>query len=101
MILGTSILQVGCQVCSDNFLNVAGYCVANLTQSTYTCNIENCAFCSQNNYCAQCEDGYVVYMGNYQRCVKMYSPYQFCKLTGLFGDFCNICNDGYTQNFND
>lgn len=73
MIYGTSILQIGCLICEDGFLWNAGYCVANISLQIYQCSIPNCAYCAQNNYCVQCQDGYISYMGNYQKCIPYYS----------------------------
>ena len=81
---GTSILQIGCLLCEDNYVNVGGYCVANLTLSSYTCNIPNCAFCIGDNYCGECEVGYVAYLGSNRKCVPYYSSLINCQLTGLF-----------------
>ena len=35
----STALSVGCIECWSNFINVGGFCVANLTQSNYTCNV--------------------------------------------------------------
>ena len=43
MWLGTDTsLTYGCLICMENFLNVGGFCVANLTQQNYLCDIDNC-----------------------------------------------------------
>ena len=51
MHFGTSALVVGCIDCYEGFINILGMCVANLTQSSYECNVPNCNFCIQNNFC--------------------------------------------------
>lgn len=39
MIPGTSSLQIGCITCQQNFTNVGGYCVANISLANFTCEI--------------------------------------------------------------
>ncbi len=53
IIPGSSDLTVGCIICNTNYINVGGYCVANLSV-TYQCNLANCVYCIQNNICGQC-----------------------------------------------
>ena len=98
MIYGTSILGTGCVLCNTGFVLNAGYCVANISLAQYQCNIPNCAYCTQNNYCGQCMEGFISYMGNYQHCIPYYSGETNCKLTALFSSQCAVCMDGYTLN---
>lgn len=49
----TGSLTYGCVACNPNFFNVGGYCVANISMN-YTCNIDNCVYCIQNNMCGKC-----------------------------------------------
>ena len=68
-------------------------CVANLTQSSYQCDVSNCNSCVQNNFCGQCADGYTVIVNTGGRCWKKYSPIPFCALTT--GALCAECEQGY------
>lgn len=99
MIAGTSSLSVGCINCMPNYVNVGGYCVANLTQSSFVCNIANCVYCVQNNICGQCATGYTAFMGATSSCVANYSPIPNCAVTGLLNPSatptCAQCNNGY------
>ena len=54
MIPMTSSLTTGCIACNQNFVNVGGYCVANISLGNYTCMIDNCVYCVQNNMCGKC-----------------------------------------------
>lgn len=49
-----SLLNYGCIECWEGFVNVGGYCVANLYIQNYNCSLENCIYCVSNNYCGQC-----------------------------------------------
>ena len=91
----TSILSVGCIQCMSGFINVGGFCVANLTQANYTCNVENCEYCIQNNFCGQCEEGYITILYTGGQCWKTYSPLPNCKITTLYHPVCQACNEGY------
>lgn len=100
MVPGSSSLSVGCVTCNQNYMNVGGYCVANLTQTNATqpmfvCNINNCVYCIQNNVCGQCATGYTAYMGSSYQCTKNYSPIPNCLLTPLFAPICVACAQGY------
>ena len=79
----TSSLTYGCIACNENFFYVGGYCVANISLGNYTCNIDNCVYCVQNNMCGQCAEGYTVFMGATNYCMKNYSPYLGCALTPI------------------
>lgn len=92
---GTSTLQVGCVTCQQNFVNVGGYCVANISLGSYTCTIENCVYCVQNNICGQCAPGYSVYIANAGVCAPNYSPIPNCLMTPLFSMACTQCASGY------
>lgn len=95
MVYGTSELQIGCINCQSGFINVGGFCVANLTQANYTCNIQNCVYCISNNICGQCAQGYNVYMGTNYQCTKNYSPIPNCLLTPIFAPVCQLCATNY------
>ena len=88
-------LHVGCLMCMENYINVGGFCVANLTQSNYLCDVDNCEYCVQNNYCGKCEDGYYIQLFTGGQCWKEYSPLPYCKLTTIFGALCIACDDGF------
>ena len=94
----STVLTVGCIDCWTNFVNVGGFCVANLTQANYTCNVENCVYCVQNNYCGMCGDGYTLLTQTGGQCWKTYSPLPYCKITTLISPVCFACNDGYALN---
>lgn len=93
---GTSELTIGCKTCEQNFINVGGYCVANITQANFTCNIQNCVYCVQNNVCGKCGKNYTVYLGSLSICIRDYSPIPNCLLTPLEQTGCYKCADGYT-----
>lgn len=99
MIPGTSSLQVGCVNCQAGYVNVGGYCMANLTQANYQCNIANCVYCVQNNICGQCASGYTVYLGSNNMCVPNSSPIPNCLITPIFDPsstpICSLCASGY------
>lgn len=99
MVAGTSGLQIGCINCMPNYINVGGYCVANISQTNYVCNIANCVYCVQNNICGQCLPGFTAFMGSTSSCVANYSPIPNCLLTGLFNPSgtptCAQCANGY------
>lgn len=96
MFPGTSTLGVGCVTCQQNYVNVGGYCVANISLGNYTCNIENCVYCVQNNICGQCAPGYTVYIANAGVCAPNYSPIPNCLFTPLFSTACTQCASNYT-----
>lgn len=95
MFPGTSTLGVGCVICQPNFVNVGGYCVANISLGNYTCTIENCVYCVQNNICGQCAPGYSVNIANAGICAPNYSPIPHCLTTPLFSTACTQCASGY------
>lgn len=95
MTFGTgSLLEFGCVTCMTNFINVGGICVANLTQTNYECNINNCDFCIQNNFCGKCATGYTLLTNTGGQCWKNYSPVTNCMLTTA-EVMCAACNTGY------
>lgn len=61
-----SIFQYGqilCDInsCAIGYINVYGYCVANITNTSISCNqsmVPNCLSCSYPNFCSQCQAGY-------------------------------------------
>jgi hypothetical protein len=55
LISGTSDLLFGCTNCQQGFINVGGRCVVNITQSSYTCEIDNCIYCIYDNACGKCK----------------------------------------------
>lgn len=81
--------------CNQNFVNVGGYCVANISLGTYSCNIQNCLYCIQNNACGQCAPGFTVYFSNPTVCVPNYSAIPNCVLTPIFTTLCFQCASGY------
>ena len=85
----------------NGFINVGGFCVANLTQANYTCNVENCVYCIQNNFCGQCGDGYTTLIQTGGQCWKTYSPLPNCRETLLNAAVCFACNEGYALNLDD
>ena len=95
MFPGTSTLGVGCVTCNTEFVNVGGYCVANISLANYTCTIENCVYCVQNNICGQCTPGYTVNIANAGVCTPNYSPIPNCLVTPLFSAACTQCAPGY------
>lgn len=95
MALGTGgALFIGCVECMPNFINVFGQCVANLTQSNYSCNLLNCEYCVQNEYCGKCAPGYTVISNAGGQCWKNYSPVPYCALTTPQA-MCVLCEEGY------
>ena len=52
----------GCIECAPGFMNIAGYCVANL-QNNVACGSEFCLACSMPNFCNTCQAGYYVREG--------------------------------------
>ena len=90
-----SSFSVGCIECMTNWVNVGGYCVANLTLSSYACNVANCEYCVQNNYCGKCQEGYYVQLFTGGKCTKTYSPIPNCMMTTLFSPVCLACSAGY------
>ncbi len=99
MIPGTSDLTIGCITCNQNYINVGGYCVANITQVNYQCNIANCVYCIQNNICGQCATNYTSYIAAGSYCVLNYSPIPNCLLTPFTvaggSPTCSLCANGY------
>lgn len=89
-------LTKGCVICQENFMNVGGFCVAKVTN--YTCNVENCQWCSAPNYCGQCQAGYTVLRNTGGICMKDYSPIPECQLLGANQFDCAMCAAGYTLN---
>lgn len=87
-------LTIGCMTCAANFINVGGFCTANLTQKNYQCNVANCNYCIQNNYCGMCNTGYYVQSFTGGVCTKKYSPLPNCAWT-IFGQWCLACDAGY------
>lgn len=84
--------QVLCAQCNPNYILVNGYCVAQLT--TYNCSVANCASCSFNNFCSQCNNGYVLsalgiciptQCNNVANCASCSANY-----------ICQQCNTGYS-----
>ena len=71
-------LYVGCISCMEGYVDVGGFCVADLTQSNYACNVENCLYCVQNNYCGKCKEGYHTQQYTGGLCFKNYSPIPNC-----------------------
>ena len=98
MVPGTSGLSIGCVNCQSGFINVGGYCVANITQASYTCNVANCAYCVQNNICGQCATGYTVFLGTGNICIRNYSPIPNCMvplMAAVATPLCAVCSPGY------
>lgn len=97
----TSSLNIGCIQCQNNFVLVGGYCVANISLGSYACKIDNCVYCVQDNMCGQCAQGYTVFIGSFDMCVKNYSPLTGCSLTPLNPStsavypICQVCQSGY------
>jgi len=85
--------KVLCAQCNPNYVLVNGYCVAQLT--TYPCStVANCAACSFNNFCSQCNNGYILsslgtciptQCTNVPNCASCSANY-----------VCQQCNSGYT-----
>jgi hypothetical protein len=80
--------------CMTGYMNVNGYCVANLLASPYVCNtVANCISCSYPNFCSQCAPGYSftrhgacqINLCNVQNCAS-------CSVNNI----CQQCNSGYT-----
>ena len=90
-------LTVGCGDCMDNYVDVGGFCVANLSQQNYLCNVENCEYCVQNNYCGKCADGYHTQIYTGGMCFKDYSPFPNCQLSIIWAPICLMCNEGYVN----
>ena len=93
-----SFLVIGCVDCEGSYINVGGLCLANITQQYYSCNVLNCVYCIEDDYCGKCGDGYYVRTYTGGQCWKMYSPLPHCSLTTLYLPICLICDDGYVLN---
>ena len=91
-------ISQGCVQCNENFYNVGGFCVANITISQNQCNVENCQWCSAPNYCGQCSEGYTVFQNTGGVCTKNYSPIPECQIIGVNQFDCAVCNPGFTLN---
>lgn len=95
MIPGTTMLKIGCIKCQEYFVYVGGYCVANLSLTSYICNISNCLYCVQNNICGKCIQGYNVFIGSANQCTKIYSTVKNCEIGSLASIGCEKCAEGY------
>ena len=89
----SGLIGFGCVQCQEGFIVVGGACVANLMQSQYSCNIDNCEYCIANNYCGQCAEGFTVYTYTGGSCMPIYSPVPNCMVSS--GTYCLPCGDGY------
>lgn len=99
LVPGTAQINYGCVQCQPNFINVLGYCVANISQQNYICNVSNCLYCIQNNVCGACKTGYLSLIGTQYMCLLSYSPIPNCAITTYLSTTlsCYQCNAGYQQ----
>ncbi|EPY16385.1 hypothetical protein STCU_11329 [Strigomonas culicis] len=69
--------------CSD------GYCLYN--KACFKCNVENCALCSKENFCSQCNTDQAFVVDSNGKCVYCTDHCATCTSAG-----CTVCSDGYT-----
>ena len=88
--------QILCAVnsCMNGFININGYCVANLLSTPNICNlISNCLSCSYPNFCSQCSSGYS--LTRYGTCQINVCNVQNCQSCSI-NNICQQCNSGYS-----
>ncbi len=84
--------KVLCWQCNSGYILVNGYCVAQL--KTYTGSIDGCNSYSFNNYCSQCNTGYVLSpLGTCYKTICQNIPN--CLSCGS-NYICSTCATGYT-----
>jgi len=79
--------------CLNGYINVNGYCVANITSAAIPCSQMNCVTCSYNNFCSACDQGYS--LTKYGTCQVTVCAIPNCASCSL-NNICQKCASGFS-----
>jgi len=78
--------------CESGYIHVNGYCVPNVSSTAFTCNQNNCATCSYDNFCSVCNPGYT--LSSWGTCVMTVCNVPNCASCSI-NNICSVCDTGY------
>ena len=89
--------QVFCEAnsCIPPYINVYGYCVANVSAAAIPCNptmVPNCVTCAYNNFCSSCSNGYTLTLAG--TCQQTICNVANCASCGI-NNICQACNPNF------